>query len=183
MQWDIPTLTLTEIIHGLSSENTSVALNFSPGSLTARDDLILELDPSVDLFAALELHNDKWNQGRKLLIYGNKFIQTKDFIRGGHSAFYVNDYINPRYKLTGNALEFHLINPPLIGSSNDQIATIRTIKDPKKLDYQDNRLSMTIQKGDVTLSYAISRGRQNEAYPSRGKPYLWKCSRLKIKNK
>ena len=143
-----PTITLTKGFIKDTSQpaGRGRAANLNPGHLKAKDDLILELARSVDVFECLDRFNNKWKQGRTLFIYGNKFLQTKDLTRSGHLFLTLIDFENLKSKLTANTFDLVTINPPIIGSSNEEIGRIWTIPSDKKNVFGNNHLSILLKK-------------------------------------
>ena len=152
-----PTLIVDTPFTGSRPKDAPFPATFYPGRLTAQDDLIVELSPAYDVFRCLDQFNGQWKQGRTFFLYGQDYRQTKDFQRGGHLLLGLYAFELLRWKLTTNALDLILETNPIIGEAtpeNGAMGQIWTVKDDKKTGVQDNRLSLTLKRGDLTLPYA-----------------------------
>ena len=120
-----------------------------PGTLKSKKDLILEMDPCLDIAEFLRRYVDQLQCGGKLRLYGDVFRANNPFTYPGAVLLYVRDFEVNR----------HLIFRSLgvkakkarVGTSNDEMGFIETMPD-KKNPKADTSFDLTSEE-DLDLRY------------------------------
>jgi len=133
-------------------------------TLKAKDDLVLELRPSMSLAHFLFCYGSKWLTGKTLRLYGYSFTPKSHTSYPGAAFIKVHDYQNDDSHLIFRSLEMesHLFRH---GKSNAIMAFLETKPDEKK-DSLDTSLKITVTGSNLDSRYGQIFGNGNTTVTS-----------------